>query len=138
MLAGCGARVEHAGALAALGAAIRRAGRPTHARGILREAAALAEDAGADRVAERARAELRAAGGRASTRATGRGRRLTPGERRVSKLAAAGQTNRQIANALFITVKAVEWHLGNAYRKLAISGRAELASALAAAERHQA
>jgi DNA-binding CsgD family transcriptional regulator len=32
----------------------------------------------------------------------------------------------------------VEWHLGNAYRKLAISGRAELASALAAAERHQA
>jgi DNA-binding CsgD family transcriptional regulator len=138
MLASCGARVEHAGALAALGAAIRRAGRPTHARGILREAAALAEDAGADRVAERARAELRAAGGRASTRATGRGRRLTPGERRVSKLAAAGQTNRQIANALFITVKAVEWHLGNAYRKLAISGRAELASALAAAERHQA
>ena len=50
----------------------------------------------------------------------------------MAELAAAGQTNRQIANALFITVKAVEWHLSNAYRRLDISGRAELSQALAA------
>jgi len=50
----------------------------------------------------------------------------------VAELAAAGQTNRQIANALFITVKAVEWHLSNAYRRLGISGRRELSQALAA------
>ena len=50
----------------------------------------------------------------------------TPSERRVVDLAAAGRTNRQIANELFVTAKAVEWHLGNAYRKLDIRGRAQL------------
>jgi DNA-binding CsgD family transcriptional regulator len=55
---------------------------------------------------------------------------LTPGERRVVELAASGHTNRQIAQKLFVTVKAVEWHLSNAYRKLTISSRAELAAAL--------
>jgi len=57
---------------------------------------------------------------------------LTPGERRVAELAAAGQSNRQIANALFVTVKAVEWHLGNAYRKLGVGGRDGLPAALSA------
>ena len=56
--------------------------------------------------------------------------RLTPGERRVAELAAAGRSNRQIANALFVTVKAVEWHLGNAYRKLEVRGRSDLPPAL--------
>jgi DNA-binding CsgD family transcriptional regulator len=131
-LTGCGARVEQARALTDLGAAIRRAGRPSEARKVLREAARLADDVDARRVAVQARAELRAAGGRAPARVTGPGERLTAGERRVAELAAAGQTNRQIANALFITVKAVEWHLSNAYRRLGISGRAELGQALAA------
>jgi DNA-binding CsgD family transcriptional regulator len=88
---------------------------------------------GAARTAEQAREELRVAGGRPPARATGPGGRLTAGERRVAELAAAGQTNRQIAKALFITVKAVEWHLSNAYRRLRISGRAELSDALAPA-----
>jgi DNA-binding CsgD family transcriptional regulator len=130
VLAGCGARVERARALTDLGAAVRRAGRPGEARKILREAARLAQDIGASRVGEHARAELRAAGGR--VRAGGSGAGLTAGERRVAELAATGQTNRQIANALFITVKSVEWHLSNAYRRLGISGRAELSEALAA------
>jgi DNA-binding CsgD family transcriptional regulator len=133
-LAGCGARVEQARALTDLGAAIRRTGRPRQARTVLGDAAMLAEDMGAGRVAERAHAELRAAGGRAPARAGGPGERLTAGERRVAELAAAGHTNRQIANALFVTVKAVEWHLSNAYRRLGISGRAELNQALARAE----
>jgi DNA-binding CsgD family transcriptional regulator len=55
---------------------------------------------------------------------------LTPSEHRVAELAAAGQTNRQIADELFLTVKSVEWHLGNTYRKLDIRSRGELAGRL--------
>jgi DNA-binding CsgD family transcriptional regulator len=57
---------------------------------------------------------------------------LTPGEARVAELAASGLTNRDIAGAQFVTVKAVEWHLSNVYRKLGIRGRRQLAMALAA------
>jgi DNA-binding CsgD family transcriptional regulator len=130
VLGDCGARVEHARALADLGAAVRRHGYPAQARPILRDALALAEDVGALAVAEAARTELRVAGGRAPRRTTAPVDRLTPGERRVAELAATGRSNRQIANALFITVKAVEWHLGNAYRKLDVRGRSGLPSAL--------
>ncbi len=56
---------------------------------------------------------------------------LTPGERRVVELAATGHTNRAIARQLFVTVKAVEWHLSNAYRKLGVSSRAQLPDVLA-------
>ncbi|KQY57578.1 MULTISPECIES: LuxR C-terminal-related transcriptional regulator [unclassified Nocardioides] len=51
---------------------------------------------------------------------------LTPSELRVVELAASGLTNREIAGRLVVTVKAVEWHLSNVYRKLGISGRKEL------------
>jgi DNA-binding CsgD family transcriptional regulator len=130
VLAGCGARVEQARALADLGAAIRRGGHPARARPVLRDAVALADDVRAVAVADAARAELRLAGGRAPRRALTPVERLTPGERRVAELAAAGRSNRQIANALFVTVKAVEWHLGNAYRKLEVRGRSDLPRAL--------
>ena len=128
--AGCGARLEHALSLTELGAAIRRAGRPGEARRVLREAIALADRLGADPLAARAREELKLAGGRPPA-ARNRAGELTPSERRVAELAAAGRTNRQIADELFVTVKAVEWHLGNAYRKLDIRGRPQLAAALA-------
>lgn len=55
---------------------------------------------------------------------------LTVSERRVADLAAAGMSNRQIAAQLFVTVKAVEWHLSKVYRKLGITGRARLPGAL--------
>ena len=90
VLGDCGARVEHARALADLGAAVRRRGHPAQARPILRDALALAEDVGALAVAEAARTELRVAGGRAPRRATAPVDRLTPGERRVAELAADG------------------------------------------------
>ena len=129
-LAACGALVEKARAMTDLGAAIRRDGRPAEARPILRDAVRLAEEVGASVVGQLARAELRVAGGRAPTRPSRPTDPLTPSERRIAELAAAGRGNRQIADALFITVKAVEWHLGNTYRKLGISGRAELTGLL--------
>jgi DNA-binding CsgD family transcriptional regulator len=55
---------------------------------------------------------------------------LSPSERRVVALAVEGLSNRQIAEALFVTRKAVEWHLGNAYRKLDVRSRSELSTAL--------
>ena len=57
---------------------------------------------------------------------------LTPGELRVARLAAAGQANREIALALYITLKTVEGHLARGYAKLGITGRAELPHALGA------
>jgi DNA-binding CsgD family transcriptional regulator len=126
VLDGCGARVEHARALGDLGAAVRRSGHPAQARPILRDALALAQDIRAHRIADAARAELCMAGGRVPARTRAPVDRLTPGERRVAELAAAGHSNRQIANALFISVKGVEWHLGNAYRRLGVRGRADL------------
>ena len=51
---------------------------------------------------------------------------LSRAERRVAALAAAGQTNRQIAGHLYLTVSTVEQHLTRIYRKLGVSNRAEL------------
>lgn len=56
---------------------------------------------------------------------------LTVSERRVADLAASGMSNRQIAQQLFVTVKAVEWHLSNVYRKLGIRSRTRLPAVLA-------
>jgi DNA-binding CsgD family transcriptional regulator len=57
---------------------------------------------------------------------------LTPTEERVAKLVAAGRTNREIASALFITVKAVEGNLTRIYAKLEVRSRTELALRLGA------
>ncbi|MFC5724485.1 LuxR C-terminal-related transcriptional regulator, partial [Streptomyces gamaensis] len=59
---------------------------------------------------------------------------LSAAERRVAELAALGRTNREIADALFVTRSTVEQHLTRVYRKLAVRGRAELAAALGAGE----
>ncbi len=57
---------------------------------------------------------------------------LTAAERRVAALAAEGLTNRQIAEQLLVSIKAVEWHLSNVYRKLEIRSRKALTPALGA------
>jgi DNA-binding CsgD family transcriptional regulator len=124
------AQLELCRSMVELGAAIRRAGRPTEAREALRKALDLADRRRLPALAERAREELRAAGGRPRRAALSGVDSLTPGELRVVEMAAAGMTNREIAQDLFVTVKAVQWHLGNAYRKLDVSGRGELAGAL--------
>jgi DNA-binding NarL/FixJ family response regulator len=51
---------------------------------------------------------------------------LTAQEARIAELARAGYSNKQIAGKLFLTVRTVEFHLSNVYRKLLISGRREL------------
>jgi DNA-binding CsgD family transcriptional regulator len=125
------ARLELGFALYALGAALRGQGDPTEAREPLRRALELADRCGAEPLAEQARAELRAAGGRPRRAALGGVESLTAGERRVAELAAEGSTNKEIAQTLYVTPKTVEVHLSNSYRKLGIRSRGELAGALA-------
>lgn len=126
------AALERTRALVSLGAALRRANRPAAAREVLRRGLSSADGMGAGPLATRARAELLAAGARPRRGAvTGRDA-LTPAERRVAELAAGGHTNRQIAQALFVTAKTVETHLTRVYRKLQVPDRSGLRAALGA------
>ena len=122
------ARLELARALVELGAALRRRGERVAAREPLRRALDLAAAGGLVATAERAREELRVTGARVRRAESTGLESLTPSERRIVDLAAGGATNPQIAQALFVTVKTVEMHLGNAYRKLGITSRRDLAS----------
>ena len=124
------ARLERAKALFALGAVLRHARQQTEAREPLRRALELATACGAAGLADDIRSELAAAGVRPRTTATGGVESLTASERRVSGLAAEGMTNKDIAQELYVTPKTVEVHLSNAYRKLGIKSRHELAQAL--------
>lgn len=120
------ARLERAAALLELGAAMRRTGQRVEARDLLGRALDEAEICGSTPLVERTAAELRVAGFRPRRhRLTGRDA-LTASELRVAELAAAGATNREVAQSLFVTVKTVELHLSNAYRKLGVSRRTEL------------
>ncbi|NEA27464.1 helix-turn-helix transcriptional regulator, partial [Actinomadura bangladeshensis] len=130
VLAGTPAALEHARALVCLGVALRQANRRQAARDPLRHGLSLAEALGCRPLADQARAELLATGARPRrTTITGRAA-LTPAERRVADLAAAGNTNRQIAQALFVTTKTIETHLTRIYRKLRVPGRSDLPAAL--------
>ncbi len=55
---------------------------------------------------------------------------LTPSELRVAEMAASGLSNPRIAETLFVGTKAVEFHLGNVYRKLGIHSRSALPEVL--------
>jgi DNA-binding NarL/FixJ family response regulator len=95
----------------------------------------LAHRCGAVALVSRAREELRVAGARPRRLVrTGLGS-LTPSELRVARMAADGMTNAAIAQALFVTLRTVEMHLSNAYRKLQIDSRTQLPAALAGAGR---
>ncbi len=135
VLAGSHARLEEARARTDLGAALRRAGRRRECMDPLRQGLDLASACGATALAEHARQELIAAGARPRRDAL-RGRdALTATESRVAEMAAAGMTNREIAQALFVTLRTVETHLTHAFPKLGIRSRRELPEALAAARR---
>ena len=130
LLARSPARLEYARALVSLGSALRRQGRRVDGREPLRAGYELARECGADALADTARAELRASGIRLRREALSGAASLTPSERRIADMALAGAANSEIAQELFLTVKTVEMHLTNTYRKLDIHRRAELAAAL--------
>jgi DNA-binding CsgD family transcriptional regulator len=133
VLAPSPARLEHARVLVDLGATLRAAGQRRAAREPLLQGLALANRCGALALERRARAELAAIGVRPRTTSHTGVNALTPSERRVVELAAAGGTNREIAQTLFVTEKTVETHLGRAFRKLDVSSRRQLPEVLARA-----
>ena len=128
------ALLERARALTELGAALRRANRRAEAREPLRQGLEVAHGCGAKPLAQRAHTELVATGARPRRLALSGVEALTPSERRVADMAADGMTNRDIAQALFVTPRTVEVHLSSAYRKLGISARSQLSDALAEAQ----
>jgi DNA-binding NarL/FixJ family response regulator len=125
------ARLELARSLVELGAAQRRARRRSAAREPLERGMELAHRCGAAGLAEHARTELRATGARPRRLARTGADALTPSERRVADLAAAGRTNREIAAELYVTPATVETHLRHAFQKLGIHARTDLGTALA-------
>jgi DNA-binding CsgD family transcriptional regulator len=116
------ARLELARALCDLGSMQRRAGQRTAAREPLREALELAQRSGAEPIVQRAQEELLATGAHPRRERLSGPDALTPSERRVAEMAAGGFTNREIAEALFVTAKTVGTHLGHIYRKLDLDG----------------
>lgn len=131
ILADSPALLWRAEALVDYGTGLRIAGQHSSARSVLRAGLDLAHRCGAAPLADRAADEMRAAGGRPRRRAAKGADSLTAGERRVAELAAEGVSNKEIAQSLFVTLRTVELHLSNTYRKLGIRSRQELAAALA-------
>jgi len=125
--------VERARTLVALGSVLRRAGQRSAARRRLDAGRELAQKIGAAELEAEARSELRLAGARPTRSGSSASMPLTPAEERVAQKAATGLSNREIAQALFVTVKTVEWHLSQTYAKLGIAKRSELSDALSGA-----
>jgi DNA-binding CsgD family transcriptional regulator len=121
---------ERARTLLVRGTLQRRHRKKRPARESLTQALAVFDGLGARLWSERARAELRRIGGRAPATPGV----LTPTEERVVALVAAGHTYREVADALFISPKTVQWNLSKIYRKLGVRSRAELAAKLAAGQ----
>jgi DNA-binding CsgD family transcriptional regulator len=109
---------------------LRRERRRLDAREQLRAAHQFFREAGVDAFAERARLELEATGERARKRIVDTLDELTPQETHVARLAAQGETNREIAARLFISASTVEYHLRKAFRKLGVKSRTQLAGRL--------
>ncbi len=132
VLAGPDTRLEQARALADLGAHLRRSNHRVEARLVLREAVDTAHHLGAEALALRAEAELRATGARPRRVLLTGLEALTASERRIAELAAEGLTNREIAQTLFVTARTVEGHLTHVFYKLDVKARTALPAALAA------
>ena len=130
ILSGSPAGLERARAVVDLGAALRRANRRGEAREPLSRALDLAQRGGLRLIARRARDELLAAGARPRRDLLTGPEALTPAEHRIAALAAAGHTNREIAEQLYITLRTVETHLTHAFQKLQITTRAQLADSM--------
>jgi DNA-binding CsgD family transcriptional regulator len=107
---------------------LRRERRRMDARAELRVAYQLFSDFGMDAFANRARIELLATGEHARSRTADTSEQLTPQEAQIARLAAKGNTNREIAAQLFISPSTVEYHLRKVFRKLDVNSRIQLTS----------
>jgi DNA-binding CsgD family transcriptional regulator len=126
------AALEHGWVLADCGSAVRREGSRTRARAYLRKALELAEQCHASVLYDMAESELKLTGARSRRRDMNGAASLTPAERRVARLAAAGNTNREIAQELFLSVRTVEAHMRQVLAKLDVRSRNEVSHHLAA------
>src|SRR5215211_1380827 len=130
VLAPSPARLEHARALIDLGAALRRSNSRKEARELLREGVELAHACGANALINRANEEHAATGAHPRTIPLSGVDALTASERRVAQMAAQELSNKEVAQALYVTVKTVEVHLSRVYRKLGITSRRQVAETL--------
>jgi DNA-binding CsgD family transcriptional regulator len=126
-----GLALERARCLVLLGAHHRRHRQRRVAAELLERGLEAAAACGALALCERARGELVAIGLSPRRRALSGAEALTPAERRVAELAVEGRSNRDIAQALFVSLRTVETHLTHCYQKLGIESRGQLAEALA-------
>jgi DNA-binding CsgD family transcriptional regulator len=134
VLEGSSWRLELAAALCDLGEALRVARRRRDAAEPLTRATKLANELGALALRSRAYDALASLGAQPRRLMFSGREALTASERRVAEMAAAGRSNREIAQELFVSPKTVENHLGRVYGKLSLGGRRELAGALGAAD----
>jgi len=113
---------------------LRRENRRVDARAHLRLAHEQLTSIGMEAFAERARGELTATGETVRKRTVETRDELTPQQRQIALLARDGMSNGEIGARLLLSHRTVEWHLGNAFSKLGINSRRELAAALPRAE----
>ena len=111
----------------AYGEHLRRAGRRVDARGHLKQALDTFRDLAAEPLAERAAAELRASGETARKRDPSTLVQLTPTELRIAQLVSEGMSNKEVAEACWISPRTVAFHLRNVFTKTGVTSRGELA-----------
>jgi len=102
----------------------RRAKQKRAARSSLSRALDIFESLGAPLWAERTRSELSRVGGLSAPG------ELTATERQIAELVVQGRTNREVADALFVSVKTVEANLSRVYHKTGVRSRRELERAM--------
>jgi DNA-binding CsgD family transcriptional regulator len=116
--------------LSSFGRWLRRQRRSADSRAPLRDAINLFDALGATRWSERARQELRATGEKIGPRTPDARDRLTAQELQIAELAAAGLSNREIGERLFLSHRTIGSHLYRIFPKLGITARAQLRATL--------
>jgi DNA-binding NarL/FixJ family response regulator len=106
---------------------LRRENRRTEGRGQLREAfSPFAADAFADRASREPMVACEAV----LKRHSGPRQERTTQEAHIARLAVAGRADPEIATALFLSPRTVDWHLRKIFTKLGVTSRRDLAAAL--------